>query len=68
MYATTRDFLIRFGLNDLSDLPKNEEMSEVLGLEVMEEVDRSEMASTTSEETQAEVLNEGNGIQAERMH
>ena len=68
LYATTRDFLIRFGLNDLSDLPKNEEMSEVLGLEVMEEVDRSEMASTTSEETQAEVLNEGNGIQAERMH
>ena len=68
LYATTRDFLIRFGLNDLLDLPKNEEMSEVLGLEVMEEVDRSEMASTTSEETQAEVLNEGNGIQAERMH
>ena len=68
LYATTRDFLIRFGLNDLSDLPKNEEMSEVLGLEVMEEVDRSKMASTTSKETQAEVLNEGNGIQAERMH
>ena len=68
LYATTRDFLIRFGLNDLSDLPKNEEMSEVLGLEVMEEVDQSKMASTTSKEAQAEVLNKGNGIQAERMH
>ena len=68
LYATTRDFLIRFGLNDLSDLPKNEEMSEVLGLEVMEEADQSKMASTTSKEAQAEVLNKGNGIQAERMH
>jgi segregation and condensation protein B len=33
LYATTKDFLIRFGLNDLSDLPKVEEMTEALGLE-----------------------------------
>ena len=33
MYATTRDFLIRFGLNDLSDLPKVEDMAEALGIE-----------------------------------
>ncbi len=33
MYATTREFLIRFGLNDLSDLPKVEDMAEALGLE-----------------------------------
>ena len=33
MYATTREFLIRFGLTDLSDLPKVEDMAEALGLE-----------------------------------
>lgn len=33
MYATTREFLIRFGLNELSDLPKVEDMAEALGLE-----------------------------------
>ncbi len=34
MYATTREFLDRFGLNDLSDLPKVEEMSDALGFEL----------------------------------
>jgi segregation and condensation protein B len=34
MYSTTREFLIRFGLRDLSDLPKIEEMAEALGFEV----------------------------------
>jgi len=33
MYATTKEFLIRFGLNDLGDLPRVEDMSEALGLE-----------------------------------
>jgi segregation and condensation protein B len=33
LYATTREFLIRFGLNDLADLPKVEDMAEALGLE-----------------------------------
>jgi len=33
MYATTREFLIRFGLNDVNDLPKVEDMAEALGLE-----------------------------------
>jgi len=33
LYATTREFLIRFGLNDLGDLPKMEDMAEVLGFE-----------------------------------
>jgi segregation and condensation protein B len=33
MYATTKEFLIRFGLNDLGDLPKVEDMAEVLGFE-----------------------------------
>lgn len=34
LYATTREFLNRFGLSDLSDLPKVEEMAEALGMEV----------------------------------
>jgi segregation and condensation protein B len=34
MYATTREFLERFGLNDLGDLPKVEEMAEALGFEL----------------------------------
>lgn len=33
MYATTREFLIRFGLKDLTDLPKVEDMAESLGIE-----------------------------------
>jgi len=33
LYATTKEFLIRFGLNDLGDLPKVEDMAEALGLD-----------------------------------
>jgi segregation and condensation protein B len=33
LYATTREFLIRFGLNDLNELPKVEDMAEALGFE-----------------------------------
>lgn len=33
LYATTREFLIRFGLRDLNDLPKIEDMADVLGFE-----------------------------------
>ena len=33
MYATTKEFLIRFGLNDLIDLPRVEDMAEALGLD-----------------------------------
>jgi segregation and condensation protein B len=33
LYGTTKEFLIRFGLNDLSDLPKIEEMAHQLGFE-----------------------------------
>lgn len=33
MYATTKEFLIRFGLKDISDLPKVEDMAESLGID-----------------------------------
>jgi len=34
MYGTTREFLERFGLNDLSDLPKVDDLSDALGFEL----------------------------------
>ena len=34
LYATTMEFLNQFGLSDLGDLPKVEEMAEALGMEV----------------------------------
>ncbi|MBI2222137.1 MAG: SMC-Scp complex subunit ScpB [Acidobacteria bacterium] len=33
MYGTTREFLDRFGLKDLNDLPKIEDMADLLGFE-----------------------------------
>jgi segregation and condensation protein B len=33
LYATTREFLDRFGLKDLTDLPKVEDMADALGFE-----------------------------------
>ena len=34
LYGTTREFLERFGLNDLADLPKVEDISELLGFDL----------------------------------
>ena len=34
LYSTTREFLDRFGLRDLNDLPKVEDMAAALGFEV----------------------------------
>jgi segregation and condensation protein B len=34
LYATTREFLIRFGLRDLNDLPKVEDLADVLGFDL----------------------------------
>ena len=33
LYATTKEFLIRFGLRDLTELPKVEDMAEALGFD-----------------------------------
>ncbi len=33
LYGTTKEFLIRFGLNDLTDLPKIEDMAQQLGFD-----------------------------------
>jgi segregation and condensation protein B len=34
LYGTTKEFLLHFGLKDLTELPKIEEFAEVLGEEV----------------------------------
>jgi segregation and condensation protein B len=47
MYATTREFLERFGLNDIGDLPKVEEMSDALGFELPNAL--AEPATTAAE-------------------
>jgi segregation and condensation protein B len=46
MYATTREFLERFGLNDLTDLPKVEEMSDALGFELPSGLSEPSVAPT----------------------
>jgi segregation and condensation protein B len=33
LYGTTKEFLVRFGLNDLGDLPKVEDMAQALGFD-----------------------------------
>ena len=45
MYGTTREFLDKFGLRDLSDLPKVEDMSDALGFDLPSPVD--EMGGTS---------------------
>ena len=45
MYGTTREFLDKFGLRDLSDLPKVEDMSEALGFDLPTPVDEGDGVS-----------------------
>jgi len=68
MYATTREFLIRFGLNDLSDLPRVEDMAAALGLEVpilVEQAPSEDMLPIEEPEPEADIdeppTNEPNG-------
>jgi segregation and condensation protein B len=57
MYSTTKEFLIRFGLNDLSDLPKVEDMAEALGIEnplLVELAPREDLLPLAEPEIEAE--------------
>ena len=55
LYATTKEFLIRFGLKDLHDLPKIEDMAEALGFDppagLMETAPREDMLPLDEDET-----------------
>ncbi|MBI3048013.1 MAG: SMC-Scp complex subunit ScpB [Acidobacteria bacterium] len=57
LYATTKEFLIRFGLKDLSDLPRIEDMAEALGFDppagLTEIAPREEMLPLGEDETPA---------------
>lgn len=59
LYGTTKEFLIRFGLNDLGDLPKVEDMAEALGFDppagLTETTPREEMLPL--DESEAEDVN-----------
>src|SRR5262249_4866060 len=56
MYATTKEFLIRFGLNDLSDLPKVEDMAEALGIAAPLLIERAvEVDQLPLEEPEADI-------------
>ena len=61
LYSTTREFLDRFGLKDLTDLPKVEDMADALGFEpslaAAEQMPLAEQAATPEDQ---EVL-EGTG-------
>ena len=65
LYATTKEFLIRFGLNDLSDLPKVEDMVEALGFEppalLVEQAPREEMLPLEEPESDEPPENEPSG-------
>jgi segregation and condensation protein B len=54
LYATTKEFLIRFGLKDLQDLPKIEDMAEALGFDppagLMETTPREDMLPLDEEQ------------------
>lgn len=54
MYGTTRDFLERFGLNDINDLPKVEDMSELLGFDLPGGVNEPEPQTALPFEPDAE--------------
>jgi segregation and condensation protein B len=41
MYGTTKEFLLRFGLKDLRDLPQLKDMSEVFGDELAQQLEGS---------------------------
>jgi segregation and condensation protein B len=63
MYATTREFLERFGLSDLTDLPKVEEMSDALGFELPMQLAQP-TETTTPLPFDTETPSSGNGSEA----
>src|SRR5262245_44123220 len=58
LYSTTKEFLIRFGLKDLHDLPKIEDMAEALGFDppagLMETAPREDMLPLDEDESESE--------------
>lgn len=61
MYATTRQFLDRFGLRDLADLPKVEDMADLLGFD-------APGGLTDGEPSENALPFEGDATPGERIH
>lgn len=56
MYGTTREFLDKFGLKDLSDLPKVEDMSEALGFDLPSPVDQDGVSLPFDDATPVDLM------------
>ena len=65
LYATTKEFLIRFGLKDLTDLPRIEDMAEALGFDppagLIEQTPREDILPLDDGEVGAGGESEGSG-------
>ena len=63
LYATTREFMIRFGLKDLTDLPKIEDMAEALGFDppagLVEQTPREDVLPLDEPEGEPDTTPEG---------
>ena len=64
LYKTTREFLLRFGLKDLNELPSMEEFEKMAAMELSEESD-DESADNSAPAQSGELFPEGNSDESE---
>ena len=58
LYGTTKEFLVRFGLKNVQDLPQLKDMSEVFGDEVAQQLETLDQLDDAKEEVEIEPLPE----------
>ena len=58
LYGTTKEFLVRFGLKNVKDLPQLKDMSEVFGDEVAQQLETLDQLDEAKEEVEIEPLPE----------
>ena len=58
LYGTTKEFLVRFGLKNVKDLPQLKDMSEVFGDEVAQQLETLDQLDDAKEEVEIEPLPE----------
>ena len=68
LYATTQEFLNRFGLSSLGDLPKVEEMAEALGLELPPSLSADPATDALLQDGAAAEGSEPSGVEEEQVH
>jgi segregation and condensation protein B len=67
LYGTTKEFLVRFGLNSLKDLPQLKDMSDVFGDEVAQQLETLEQLEQNRDDVEIEPLSESDPAAA-RQH